>query len=63
MSDVPNPEIFKLPPEDSPATNIERIEPVGSYAISIQWEDGHYYGIYKWDYLRSLCPCEECRSE
>jgi DUF971 family protein len=62
MSDIPDPEIFHLPSEDSPSTRIQQIEPVGSYAITIEWEDGHHFGIYKWDYLRSLCPCKICRS-
>jgi DUF971 family protein len=32
---------------------------VGSYGIQIHWTDGHLYGIYDWDYLLSICPCEE----
>jgi DUF971 family protein len=35
--------------------------PVGSYAITPSWEDGHDYGIYQWSYLRALCPCKSCR--
>ena len=33
---------------------IEKIEPVGNYAISIKWKDGHETGIYSWDILRNL---------
>src|SRR2546425_1989799 len=33
---------------------------VGRYAISIQWSDGHDTGIYSYDTLRQLCPCDEC---
>lgn len=62
MGGEPDPEIFDLPDEDSQATNIQQIEPVGAYAITIQWEDGHHFGIYKWDYLRAMCTCSECRS-
>jgi DUF971 family protein len=36
--------------------------PVGRYAISFRWNDGHQSGIYSWDYLRRSCQCEECRS-
>jgi DUF971 family protein len=36
------------------------IEPVGHYAISIGWSDGHSTGIYRFDFLRELCPCERC---
>lgn len=32
---------------------------VGNYAIQFQWKDGHSSGIFGWDYLRDLCPCEE----
>jgi len=37
------------------------ISAVGNYAIQFQWEDGHNTGIYTFDYLRSLCPCPECK--
>jgi len=33
---------------------------VGRYAISIQWSDGHDTGIYSYQTLRSLCPCDAC---
>ena len=33
---------------------IEKIETVGNYAISIKWKDGHDTGIYSWDILRKL---------
>ncbi len=33
---------------------IEGIEAVGTYALSIKWEDGHNTGIYDLNYLRSL---------
>ena len=35
---------------------IEKIEPMGSYALQFQWSDGHYTGIYTWAYLRSCDP-------
>jgi DUF971 family protein len=31
--------------------NINRIEPVGSYAIQLFFSDGHDTGIYSWDLL------------
>lgn len=45
-----------------PANPVEpwRIEPVGNYGISIQWSDGHATGIYRFDFLRQICPCAEC---
>jgi len=34
--------------------NIERIEPVGHYAVKLIFSDGHDTGIYTWEYLREL---------
>ena len=36
------------------------IQLVGNYAISITWSDGHATGIYAFDRLRALCPCDAC---
>lgn len=33
---------------------IEKIEPVGYYAIKIYFDDGHDSGLYTWDYLYDL---------
>lgn len=33
---------------------VESIKPVGSYAISIQWKDGHNTGIYEYSFLQKL---------
>ncbi len=38
----------------------ETIEPVGNYAISIVWSDHHATGIYRFDFLRDICPCPQC---
>jgi DUF971 family protein len=58
---LPDQAVFDLPDEDLPATRLQNIEAVGGYAITLEWEDGHHYGIYRWDFLRALCPCSECR--
>jgi DUF971 family protein len=39
------------------------IEPVGNYAISILWSDSHATGIYRFDFLREICPCAECQPD
>ncbi len=42
------------------------IEEVGHYALNIVWDDGgrrHTTGIYSFDVLRELCPCEGCQAE
>ena len=37
-------------------------EAVGKYAIKFHWNDGHELGIYSWQFLRDVCPCEECKA-
>ena len=61
MKAEPDQAVFAVHLPDSPQTRINKIEPVGSYAIMIEWGDGHAYGSYNWYYLRRLCPCPECR--
>lgn len=39
---------------DKEDVNIERIEPVGNYAIQIYFDDEHNTGIYSWDTLYRL---------
>ena len=33
---------------------IERLEPVGNYAVRIIFDDGHDSGLYSWELLRTL---------
>ena len=40
---------------ENPDLNMEKIEPVGSYAVTILWSDGHWQGIYTWQYLYEAC--------
>lgn len=48
--------------EDIPKDiRVVSLEAVGLYAIGIQWSDGHDSGIYSFDHLRNICPCEVCR--
>jgi DUF971 family protein len=44
-----------------PALKIVDVTPVGSYAMQIRWSDQHATGIYTYEYLRRICPCDECR--
>ena len=62
MGDTPDPAVFAAPVTDTPASRLTDLVPVGSYGISPAWEDGHNTGIYRWEYLRALCPCKECRA-
>lgn len=34
--------------------NIQRIEPVGNYAVKLHFDDGHNTGLYSWQYLYDL---------
>jgi DUF971 family protein len=36
---------------------------VGTYAIQIEFTDGHTAGIYSFDHLREICPCDACARE
>lgn len=51
-----------------PATVPTDIRPVklalvGAYGLKIVWSDGHDTGIYTFDHLLSVCPCDACRVE
>jgi DUF971 family protein len=51
-----------LPPQIANASSvIQDIQAVGRYGMQPVWQDGHSTGIYTFDYLREICPCEECR--
>lgn len=54
MHSEPVEEMFNIPIMAANSTRIRNITPVGNYAITIEWEDGHAYGIYNWRYLRLL---------
>jgi DUF971 family protein len=40
---------------------IERLEPVGNYAVRIVFDDRHQTGIYTWRYLRDLGETKKTR--
>lgn len=47
----PDEGILQVDKED---VNIERIEPVGNYAIQLSFDDSHNTGIYSWETLYRL---------
>jgi DUF971 family protein len=60
MKPEPDSSMFEILLPESTLTRLEKINMVGSYGLTMHWEDGHNYGIYTWLYLRALCSCEEC---
>lgn len=40
---------------------IVKLDPVGTYAIRITFDDGHNTGLYVWSYLRDLGENQEAR--
>lgn len=49
----------KLTPESFQLANAEQI---GNYGIQMNFADGHSWGIWTFDRLRSVCGCERCRA-
>lgn len=47
----PGQEVLQLGKEN---VNIDKIEPVGNYAIQLYFSDGHNTGIYSWETLYTL---------
>jgi DUF971 family protein len=50
-------------PMFKPKARARAAKGVGNYALQIDFTDGHSTGIYSYDYLRTICPCEDCRRE
>jgi DUF971 family protein len=39
---------------------LQSVEPIGNYALQLNWADGHTYGIWTFERLRALCAdCAE----
>lgn len=39
--------------------NVEKIEPVGQYAVRLHFDDGHRTGLYSWNVLEELVANRE----
>src|SRR5580704_12077238 len=61
-SDTKNaaPAASTLLPMYKPKITAKAAHAVGNYALQIDFNDGHATGIYSFDFLRTICPCEEC---
>lgn len=42
--------------------DILKAQPVGWYALQFTFTDRHETGIYSYEFLRQICPCETCRA-
>ena len=54
---------YPPPPEENPSPlrySLTGASTVGSYAMQLEWGDGHNTGLYTWELLRALCECQEC---
>lgn len=47
----PGQEVLQIGKED---VGIDRIEPIGNYAVRLCFDDGHHTGLYSWDELLKL---------
>jgi|SRR5579862_354066 DUF971 family protein len=52
-----------LLPMFKPKLTAKAAHAVGNYALQIDFNDGHTAGIFSFDFLRTICPCEECARE
>ncbi len=50
-------------PMFKPRVTASSANTVGNYAIQIQFSDSHATGIYSFEHLREICPCEACARE
>ncbi|MBI4545837.1 MAG: DUF971 domain-containing protein [Gemmatimonadetes bacterium] len=51
-------DVKKVPPDVYPL----EILYVGRYALRFEWSDFHSTGIYPFELLRAICPCEQCQA-
>jgi DUF971 family protein len=50
-------------PMYKPRVTAKSANAVGNYAIQIQFSDSHATGIFSFEHLRELCPCDACARE
>jgi len=52
-----------LLPMYKPKVTARAASAVGNYAIQIEFSDSHATGIFSFEHLREICPCEACAKE
>lgn len=50
-------------PMFKPKVRAQSATQVGNYAVQISFNDGHNTGIFSYEHLRHICPCDQCRAE
>ena len=50
-------------PMFKPRVTAKSATAVGNYAVQIEFSDSHATGIYSFEHLREICPCEACQRE
>ena len=48
-----------IPVYNQEQLQVKKIKPLGHYAISITWQDGHSTGVYEYNYLIQLSKMKE----
>lgn len=56
MSNRPILDPATVPPDVRPVS----LALVGAYGLRVIWSDGHNTGIYTFDRLHAVCPCDRC---
>lgn len=46
-----------------PPITVDGYSKIGRYALSFEFSDHHRGGIYSYDYLREICPCDICKGD
>ena len=44
-------------------TTLDTVEQLNRFGLQFLWADGHDDGLYSYDLLRRLCPCDDCAAE
>ncbi|WP_295393000.1 DUF971 domain-containing protein [uncultured Thiodictyon sp.] len=52
----PGQETLQVGKED---VGIDAIDPIGNYAVRLNFDDGHHTGLYSWEYLHYLGANQE----
>jgi DUF971 family protein len=47
-------------PMFKPRVSAKSAAAVGNYAVQIEFSDGHATGIFSFEHLREICPCDSC---